>query len=177
MTKLTDSAEKYTLPPWRMNQIIIEVLSVLSEKEYYREDFDYKEMIQAMGIKIKSFSSFSPENLKAFRQISLSLWNEGVCLVFPNEETGDMCRMIAYDDTRSAAEIMQIILHEFAHLHLKHTEQSINGETEAACFAVAMSLMLMLEKQFHIGKMIQKMGEINYLLQSIKESISAKEAV
>ncbi|MDE5614137.1 MAG: hypothetical protein K2I74_05755, partial [Treponemataceae bacterium] len=35
---------------------------------------------------------------------------------------------------------------------LKHTEQSMNGEAKAICFATAMFLMLMLEKQGHLAK-------------------------
>ena len=167
--------EEYTLPSWRVNQIILEALSVLSEAEYYKEGFDYKQMIRSKGIKLKSFSSFAPENLMQFRQISLSLWNEGVCLIFPDEQTGSSCRMIAYNDNGTAAEIMQIILHEFGHIRLHHTQQSINGEVEATCFALVMSLMLMLEEQFHIGKKIMQTGGKHFLVQQIQNSMAKKE--
>ena len=130
--------KKYILPPWRINEILLEVFSVLSAEEYYKEGFDYKRMIEGMGIKVKKFSSFSPENLKRFKENSLSLWNEGVCLLFPDDETGKQLRMIAYNDSHNATETMQITLHEFAHIRLRHTQQSINGEVEATCFSIAM---------------------------------------
>lgn len=169
--------ERYTLPPWRMNQIILEVISALNDAEYYSEHFDYMQMIQCVGIKIKRFSSFSPENLEQFRQISLSLWNEGVYIMFPDEQTNEPCRMIAYNDNHTASEIMQIILHEFAHYRLKHTQQSINGETEAACFAVVMSFMLMLEAEFHIGRKIMQAGGKQFLLRTIKTRMEEKEVL
>lgn len=168
-------ARKYILPSWRLNEILIEVASVLSEEEYYKEGFDYRKMIQDMGIKIKKFSSFAPENLEQFRKISLSLWNEGVCILFPDKETGGQHRMIAYNDSRSAAETMQIILHEFAHIRLRHTQQSINGEVEAACFSAAMSLMFMLEEQFHIGMKTAQIAGKDFLLKSVRACIAKKE--
>lgn len=33
-------AQEYILPSWRMNEILLEVVSVLSEEEYYKEGFD-----------------------------------------------------------------------------------------------------------------------------------------
>lgn len=36
--------------------------------------------------------------------------------------------MIAYNDNKSAAEVMQIIFHELAHIMLRHTQQSNLGE-------------------------------------------------
>lgn len=168
-------AQEYILPSWRMNEILLEVVSVLSEEEYYKEGFDYRKMIQGMGIKIKKFSSFAPENLEQFRKISLSLWNEGVCLLFPDKETGGQHRMIAYNDSHSAAETMQIILHEFAHIRLRHTQQSINGEVEATCFSIAMSLMFMLEEKLHIGMKTVQIGGKDFLLKSVKACIEKKE--
>ena len=114
------------LPPWRVNEIILLVIETLSEREYYKEDFDYKKMISDMGIKLKKFSSFNPENLEKFTQISLSLWNEGVCVVFPDPVTGEQRRMIAYTDKRNASECMHIIFHEFAHIIMRHTQQSMS---------------------------------------------------
>lgn len=168
-------AQEYILPSWRMNEIVLEVISVLTEEEYYKEGFDYRKMIQGMGIKIKKFSSFAPENLEQFRKISLSLWNEGVCLLFPDKENGGHCRMIAYNDNHTAAETMQIILHEFAHIRLRHTQQSINGEVEATCFSIAMSLMFMLEEQLHIGMKTVQLGGKDFLLKSVRACIEKKE--
>lgn len=167
--------KKYILPPWRINEILLEVFSVLSEEEYYKEGFDYKRMIEGMGIKVKKFSSFSPENLERFKENSLSLWDEGVCLLFPDDETGKQLRMIAYNDSHNAAETMQIILHEFVHIRLRHTQQSINGEVEATCFSIAMSLMFMLEEQLHIGMKTAQIGGKDFLLKSVRACIEKKE--
>lgn len=178
-TPETGAAEEkpYVLPPWRMSQILLEVLSVLDEEEYYEDGFDYKKMIRGKGIKLKGFSSFAPKNLAEFRGISISLWTEGLCLVFPDEDTGKTCRMIAYNDSLTAGETMQIILHEFAHIRLGHTEQSVNGEVEATCFAITMSLMLLLEERFHIGKALAQRGGRNAFLQGIKSAMERKEVV
>lgn len=167
--------KKYILPPWRINEILLEVFSVLSEEEYYKEGFDYKRMIEGMGIKVKKFSSFSPENLERFKENSLSLWNEGVCLLFPDDETGKQLRMIAYNDSHNATETMQIILHEFAHIRLRHTQQSINGEVEATCFSIAMSLMFILEEKFHIGMRTVQLEGKDFFMNSIREYIGKKE--
>ena len=50
------------IPTWHVNEIILLVIETLSEQEYYKEDFDYKKMISDMGIKLKKFSPFNPEN-------------------------------------------------------------------------------------------------------------------
>jgi len=165
----------YVLPPWRINEIILLAMETLSEQEYYKDDFDYQKMITDMGIKLKKFSSFSPENLEKFTNISLSLWNEGVCLVFPDTESGEQRRMIAYNDKRNASECMQIILHEFGHIKMQHTQQSISGEVEATCFALAMSIFIMLEQQFHVGKTVVNTIGKPFLVQGIKDAISKRE--
>lgn len=61
-------AQEYILPPWRMNEIVLEVISVLTEEEYYKEGFDYRKMIQGMGIKIKKFSSFARKTLSSSKK-------------------------------------------------------------------------------------------------------------
>ncbi len=166
----------YVLPSWRMNEIILLAAETLSEQEYYKEDFDYKKMILEMGIKLRKYSSFSPENLAKFTEISLSLWNEGVCIVFPDEETGEQKRMIAYNDKKSSSECMHIIFHELAHIIMRHTQQSINGEVEATCFALVMSVFIMTEQKFHFGqKLIRTTGKPLFM-QGIKAAFQVKEA-
>lgn len=166
----------YVLPPWRMNEIIILAAETLSEQEYYKDNFDYKKMVLGMGIKLRKYSSFSPENLEKFTEISLSLWNEGVCLVFPDEETGEQNRMIAYNDKKSSSECMHIIFHELAHIIMRHTQQSINGEVEATCFALVMSVFIMIEEKFHLGqKLIRTTGKPLFM-KGIKEAFQLKEA-
>ena len=77
------------------------------------------------------------------------------------------CRMIVYNDQRSPAEIMHIILHELGHLKLHHTQQSINGEVEASWFAMVMSYIFMIEKRMHLGKAISKGKGRKYFLEGI----------
>lgn len=165
----------YVLPLWRLNEIILLAMETLSDQEYYRDDFDYKKMISDMGIKLKKFSSFDSGNLERFTQISLSLWNEGVCTVFPDPVTGEQRRMIAYNDKRNASECMQIIFHEFAHIIMRHTQQSISGEVEATCFALVMSLFVMIEQQFHVGQAVVKTIGKPFLVQGLKDAINKKE--
>lgn len=166
----------YVLPPWRMNEIVLLAIETLNAQEYYKDGFDYKNMISGMGIKLKKFSSFAPENLEKFTEISLSRWNEGVCIVFPDQETGEQRSMIAYNDKRTSSECMQIIFHEFAHIMMKHTQQSINGEIEASCFAVAMWIFVTLEQQFHFSKTVANTIGKQFLVQGIKDAIQRKEA-
>ncbi|MBO5100607.1 MAG: hypothetical protein J6B63_04790 [Treponema sp.] len=168
--------KQYILPPWRVNQIIAEAITVLSENDFYKDDFDYQQMIRSMGIRIKSYSSFKKENLEEFKKISLSLWDEGLCLAFPNEQTGETCRMIAFNDQHSPAEVMHIILHEFGHFRLKHTQQSINGEVEATCFAAIITLLLLLEVTLHFGKKMMQNGNKDILLQILKSRMIKQEA-
>ena len=152
----------YQLPMWRVNEIILLAAQIVCSQKNFDESFDYKKMISDMGIKIKKFSSFTDENLSAFYQSSLSLWKEGVCFVLPyQEETGKKVCMIVYNDKKSSTECMEIILHEFAHIVMRHTQQSINGELEATCFALAMIIFIELEKQYHKGKELAT--QINYL--------------
>lgn len=165
----------YVLPPWRINDIILLAIQTLSDVDYYNDDFDYKKMIRDQGIKLKKFSSFSPENLEEFRKVSLSRWEEGVCVIFPDSVTGEQCRMIAYNDSHNDAECMQIVFHEFAHVKLHHTQQSINGEVEATCFAIAMSMFVILEQLFHVGKTVVNTVGKPYLVQGIKDVIKQKE--
>lgn len=164
--------KSYVLPPWRLNEIILLAAQTLDREEYYRENFDYKKMVSGMGIKLKKYSSFTPENLEKFTEISLSLWNEGVCLVFPDVKTGEQRRMIAYNDKRSSSECMHIIFHELAHIIMRHTQQSINGEVEAACFALAMSLLVITGQKFRAGK---SLADTALFLQGIKDAIGMKE--
>ena len=91
--------------------------------------------------------------------------------MFPDKENGGQYRMIAYNDSHTATETMQIILHEFAHIRLRHTQQSINGEVEATCFSIAMSLMFMLEEQLHIGMKTVQIGGKDFLLKNVRAYI------
>lgn len=161
----------YVLPPWRLNEIVMLALETLISVDFCREDFNYQKMITDRGIKIKKFSSFSPENLELFTSLSLSQWTEGVCLVFRDKETGEQKRMIAYNDSRNAAEVMQIILHEFAHIIMRHTQQSVNGEVEATCFALTMMLFIIIERRFHLGQTIIKTAGKFFLLKEIKKEL------
>lgn len=105
--KTTDCTTKPpTLPSWKVNQIILTVVNLLSEEGYFREGFDYMEMIRKKGIVLKEYSAFKSENLLELQKVSIGLWNEGLCLIFPDPQTGATCRMIAYNDNKSAAEVM-----------------------------------------------------------------------
>lgn len=172
-----DAGKPYVLPPWRMNEILLLAAETLSTEEFYKDGFDYKKMIRDKGIKIRKFSSFTPDNLAAFMALSLSGWKEGICALFPDPETGGQCRMIAYDDGRTPAECMQIIFHEYGHIVLRHTQQSVNGEVEATCFALAMSLLVILEQQFHVAKDLTQVAGKGFFLQGLKNAIRQKEAV
>lgn len=168
-------ANRYVLPPWRMSQIVAEVFSAFCEGEFHRDDFDYKRMICSTGIRLTGFSSFAKENLEELKSVSPSLWDEGLCLAFPNEKTGETCRMIAFNDIHAPAETRQIILHEFGHLRLRHTQQSINGEAEATCFAIAMTVLLLLERRLHIRDTIVQKERKRLLFQKPQQNITSKE--
>ena len=87
--------------------------------------------------------------------------------------SGATCRMIAYNDNKSAAEVMQIIFHELAHIILRHTQQSNLGEMEATLFSGVAMLLMVLEQQFHIGRMIAEKGD-KTMLKGIQEGLMQK---
>lgn len=148
------------LPVWRVNQIVLAAVRFLSETGYWKEGFDYKQAVRSKGIIIKGYSNFKEANLAELQKVSLGLWKDGLCLVCRDKESGKICRMIAYNDNKSDAEVMQIIFHEYGHIEFRHTEQSIHGETEAYLFSAVVMLLLVAEKEFHVGRLIAtRMGE------------------
>ena len=158
--KTKDVKQTCTLPSWRVNEIILFAIQFLSNEEYWKDDFDYQKVISNEGIMLKAYSAFKENNLLKLQKISLSLWNEGLCLVVTDKERSKVCRMIAYNDTKNAVETMQIILHEYAHIIFGHTEQSMHGEAEATLFSAIATLMIIAEQQFHFVKLItQKDGK------------------
>ena len=167
----------YVLPLWRINEIILIVMDTLGKADYDSDSFDYTKMIKNEGIKLRKFSSFTSENLEAFRKISLSLWTEGVCTIFPDPITGEKRCMIAYRDNENISECMHIIFHEFAHIKLHHTQQSINGEVEATCFSLAMTLFILMGQVLNEGKTTLKNKGKPYLMQGIKTALKKKEVI
>ena len=130
-------------------------------------------MIRRKGIVLKAYSTFKSENLLELQKVSVGLWDEGLCLIFPDPQTGTSCRMIAYNDKKNAAEIMQIIFHELAHIMLRHTQQSNLGEMEATLFSGVAMLLMILEQQFHIGRTIAEKSD-KELLKGIQEGLMQK---
>ena len=53
--------------------------------------------------------------------------------------------------------------------------ESISGEVEATCFALTMSLFIMIEQQFHVGQTVVKTIGKPFLVQGIKDAINKKE--
>ncbi|MBR4629692.1 MAG: hypothetical protein IKO57_04525 [Treponema sp.] len=153
--EIRTGGKNYELPRWKAKQIILDAASFLTKEGYYKDGFDYQKMLRSKGIVLKGYSSFAPENLKELKEVSRSLWNEGLCLVFPDKESGKTCRMIVYNDKKCATEIMQIIFHEFAHIKLKHTQQCPNGEAEAMLFSGVATMLISMEQRFHIGRRIR----------------------
>lgn len=173
--KKTDTPEKpYTLPSWRVNQIILIAVRFLNEAGYWKEGFDYQKVIRDRGIVIKAYSAFKSENLAELRKLSLSLWDEGLCLVATDKETQGVCRMIAYNDAKTAAEIMQIIFHEYAHIKFGHTEQSQHGEAEAILFSAMATFLMIAEQRFHIGRLIATEGGDERFFNGMKASLMEK---
>ncbi len=173
--KKTSKPEKpYTLPSWRVNEIILIAIRFLHEEGYWKDGFDYQKVICDKGIVIKAYSAFKDENLAKLHKVSLSLWNEGLCLVATDKETQNVCRMIAYNDTKTAAEIMQIIFHEYAHIKFGHTEQSLHGEAEAILFSAMATFLIIAEQQFHIGRLIATESGNERFFEGMKASLIGK---
>lgn len=154
------------LPSWRMKEIVDTAFNVMIKEGFMSPDFDYKKMILDDEIRLKPYSQFSTGHLAKMQKLSLSYWNEGLCVIFPDETNGGQCKLIAYNDSKTEEQIMMIIFHEYAHITLKHTEQCIHGELEATCFASAMVLILLF------GKIFSGKANLDIFLQGIK-----KEAV
>lgn len=170
-----DTEMKFTLPAWRMNEIVDFAAKILCEAKFYSEDFSYRKMISDGGITVKGYSQFLPENLEKMRVFSPSFWSEGLCLVLPPDENfADGIKMICYNDSYKNGEEAVVILHELGHILLKHTEQSMNGEAEAICFAATAMILISLEKRFHFVKKMED-GEIKYDLTHFEKEF--REAV
>lgn len=164
--------DNFTLPAWRMTEIIDIVAEILHNAEYYADGFDYVKMINAEGIKIKGFSEFYPENLEKMKVFSRGFWKEGLCIVIPpDEENRNGMKMICYNDSYKNTEVKMIIFHEFAHIILKHTEQSIIGEIEATCFAASMLTFLVIEERFHFARTLAETGNLNRLMGITKGGV------
>lgn len=174
-----ENKESYVLPSWRVNQIILAAVKFLTDIRFYSEGFDYKKAISDKGIVIKGYSDFEEQHLAELQKVSLSLWKEGLCLVFPNKETGETCRMIAYNDKKSDVEVMQIIFHEYGHIEFKHTVQSQNGEAEAIVFSAVATLLVVAEKMFHFGRLnAAQNGEGAFyegMREGLKKGLNEKE--
>ena len=169
------SETHYMLPNWRINEIILIAARFLIDEGYSENTFDYKKVISSKGIIIKGYSTFNPDNLKELHKVSLSLWNEGLCLVFPDRENGNTCCMIAFNDNKNVTEeIMKIILHEFAHIKLHHTEQSPNAEAEAILFSEAVFFLMLPENGQRIKLKLALSERRKRLFEGIKARLIKK---
>ena len=169
--EIRTGGKNYELPRWKAKQIILDAASFLTKEGYYKDGFDYQKMLRSKGIVLKGYSSFAPENLKELKEVSRSLWNEGLCLVFPDKESGKTCRMIVYNDKKCATEIMQIIFHEYGHILFGHTEQCPNAEAEAILFSAIATFLMIAEQQFHIGQLVAKDGGKERFFEGIKAGL------
>lgn len=160
--ELNEERKDFVLPPWRVLQILTTALDTLVEEDFLSDDFDYMEMIRRRGIKLKPYSAFSQEHLKVIRKMSLSFWKEGLCLAVTDEKQGQ-CRMIAYNDKVSDEIKLAIIMHEFGHIVLKHTQQSEHGEAETLCFATVMMTALSFKPSLSAGNESGKTGGRDFL--------------
>lgn len=160
---------KHVIPAWRINQIIRIAMKMILDAGLLDSDFDLETMIKKNAIRIKKFSDFNPENLSKLKKLSLSFRADGLCLIFPDEQTGNQCKLISYDDEKSEEEIATIILHEFGHIVLKHTEQSIIGEMEAICFVSVIICLIELNKQLHIGQILEAQSLKDVFLQNLRK--------
>ena len=180
-TKSQNKKQTYTLPSWRVNEIILIAVQFLNDAEFWKDGFNYQKAIMQEGIVIKGYSAFKNENLMQLQKVSLSVWNEGLCLIAHDSGTDQVCRMIAYNDAKNEAEIMQIIFHEYAHIRLRHTEQSFHGEAEAILFSAIATLLMIAEQELHIGRLIAQEKGNKRFFDGIKfglmEKYAKKEAV
>lgn len=170
----TTEEKPYVLPSWRVSEIILIAVRFLSDEGYYEDGFDYQKVITSKGIVIKAYSAFKAQNLLELQKVSLSLWNEGLCLVATDEETNNVCRMIAYNDKKNAAEIMQIIFHEYGHILFGHTEQCPNAEAESILFSAIATFLMIAEQQFHLGRMIANEGGKERFLEGVRQGFYGK---
>ena len=145
----------YRLPSWRILELLDMASQLLCQHKYYEENFDYKKMITSMGIHIKPYSNFTPENLEKLRQETLGMRLGGMALRDYDPQQKKWCCLVAYDDQDQSLNEMEIILHEFAHIYLGHTQQSAHAESEAICFSVAILGLLCIEKITPVGKYIE----------------------
>lgn len=144
--ELAEQPKPYKLPSWRVQELVTDATGFLYLHDCNKKGFDVKKMVKSYGIVIKPYSAFSPENLDKLRKESLSSRIGGLALrtYYPEEEK--WCCLIAYDDTNPEIDETEILLHEFSHIYLKHTQQSLHAEHEAICFTTALLTILFLEQ-------------------------------
>lgn len=91
---------EFTLPAWRMDEIVNFAMKTLYEAKFYSDEFSYRKMIADDGITVKGYSQFLPANLEKMRSFSKSFWSEGLCLVLPPDEKFEGgIKMICYNDS------------------------------------------------------------------------------
>ncbi|MBQ0050670.1 MAG: hypothetical protein KBT11_01235 [Treponema sp.] len=142
---------QYLLPSWRFKQISELATRIFIEEEFFRKDFDTVRMLESKDINVLKYSKFSEANLKKMQKFNVSFWKEGLCLVQSDSDGKHKLKMIAYDDTKDDIHKFIILMHEFSHIILEHSQQSVNGEAEANVFTTAMLMlqMIFMNKKLH----------------------------
>lgn len=123
------------LPVWRCNEIMniakkyVEL--ILNNTD---EFFNVEKFLKDNGAILIPYSAFNMEEIKKLYTIKKSFWQHGLCYstVF-NDGSGQYC--IFYNDRLDSQSKMVVLLHEFGHMVLKHTEHCDLAEKEAFYFA------------------------------------------
>lgn len=153
--EVNQMAAHYRLPSWRALELLDMASQLLCQHKYYEKDFDYKKMIASMGVRIKPYSTFTPKNLERLRKETLGMRLGGLALREYDPHQKRWCCLVAYDDQDSSLDEMEIIIHEFSHIYLGHTQQSVHAEAEAIYFSVGILGLLHLERITPLGKYLE----------------------
>lgn len=153
VSSLVKNDKVYVLPSWRVSEIGKLLLKHLIEEGFYKDDFNYFKMIKRHGIELLKFSNMKKENREKCSVLLENYKSDGFYYA-DSDSNGNICKMIFYDDNKSDMEVMRILMHEYGHVVLNHTQQCPNGETEADFSSLFICFLLCMEKKFHIAKKI-----------------------
>lgn len=159
-SEIDENFEPVSLGFKRIFEIGGEVLKLFFYEISNNDKFNLFSMLKRKDIKIIKMSNFCEENLKKLEKICLSFRSEGFCFI---ENT--QFKLIAYNDKLNKIEQEMILLHEYAHIHLKHTQQCQLAELEATCFASIFYLLMTFEndsKNFGKNKFLEIMNMFQF---------------
>lgn len=107
------------------------VVCLYKECGIHTYPISYQEICKKMGIILIPYSELSERKQNAAKELS----SDGFHLLIQDLHSGELVRLIYYNDSNTRERIRWTILHEIGHIVLDHSEESELAESEANFFA------------------------------------------